>query len=248
MINRSGWHRPVIMGTEAMVSSGHHLASLAAIDILKKGGNAVDAGVAMGLCLNVTIPEMANFGGVAPIMFYSASEDKVITISGLGKWPKAVSIELIKKRGGLIYDQFTCSIVPSAPDAWITALDMFGTMPFGKVAEAAIHLAKNGFPAHSCFINNLVQLPIPGYGDAFQLRAYEYARRVFFPSGHIPRMGDLIIQTDLAKTLQRLVLSEEKNLRLGRHGALMAVRDEFYKGEIAKELVAYVQGDGGFLS
>ena len=64
-----------------MVSSGHPLASLAGIEVLKKGGNAIDAGVAMGLCINVTIPNFTNFGGVAPIMIYSKSEDKVFTLS-----------------------------------------------------------------------------------------------------------------------------------------------------------------------
>ena len=59
LLDRSGWHRPIVMGTNVMVSSGHPLASLAAVEILKNGGNAVDAGVAMGLCINVTIADIA---------------------------------------------------------------------------------------------------------------------------------------------------------------------------------------------
>jgi gamma-glutamyltranspeptidase/glutathione hydrolase len=225
-----------------MVSSGHHLASLAGINILKKGGNAIDAGVAMGLCINVLQPEYTNFGGVAPIMLYSANEDEVISISGLGTWPENISIEAILERGGeLSQDQFISSVVPSAPDAWITALDSYGTMSFSEVSESAIKLAEYGFPAYPFLINNLIR-------RMESLQKYEYTKSVFYPSGKIPRIGDLIIQRDLARLLKRLVRIEEKNRHLGRHNALMYTRDEFYMGEIAKELVGFLQEKGGFLT
>lgn len=233
-----------------MASSGQQLASLAAIEILKKGGNAIDAGVAMGICLNVTIPEIANFGGVAPIMIYSADEEKVFTISGLGTWPQSATIERIKERGGLKYEGFTCSVVPSAPDAWLTALDTFGTMSFGTVAKTAIHLAEDGFPANPGFIKNLLELPILGFEEALQkgISGFEHAKSVFFPNGKLPNVGDRIVQPDLARTLQRLVDVEAKNRGSGRHSALQAARDEFYKGKIGKDLVDYVQSKGGFLT
>ena len=88
-IDRSKMHRPMIMSTSFMVSSGHYHATLAGIDILEKGGNAFDAGVAVGLCINVTHPDFTNLGGVAPIIIYSSEEDKIYTISGLGTWPEA---------------------------------------------------------------------------------------------------------------------------------------------------------------
>ena len=223
-----------------MVSSGHHLATLAGIEFLKKGGNAIDAGIAMGLCINVTQPDFTNFGGVAPIMIYSAIEDKVINISGLGTWPEAATIEVLQERGGLTDGQFTNSVVPSTPDAWITALDLYGTMSFSEVAERAIEIAKNGFPAHPFFINNLIRRE--------KYRKDKYTKSVFFPSGDLPRVGDLIVQGDLAKTLKRLVRVEEENRHLGRHGALMAVREEFYKGDIAKELIGYLQEQGGLMT
>jgi len=241
LINSSGWHRPIIMGTSGVVASGHSLATVAGIDVLKKGGNAIDAGVAMGLCINVTQPDFTNFGGVAPIMIYSAIEDKVVNISGLGTWPKAASIDVINERGGkLTEDNFTNSVVPSAPDAWITALDLYGTMSFKEVVDRAIELATNGFPAHPFFINNLVRRE--------KYRKDEYTKSVFYPSGDLLRIGDLIVQRDLARTFIRLVKVEERNRHLGRHGALMAVLDEFYKGDIAKELIGYLQGQGGLMT
>jgi gamma-glutamyltranspeptidase/glutathione hydrolase len=223
-----------------MVSSGHYLATLAGLEVIKKGGNAIDGGVAMGICINVTHPEFTNFGGVAPIIIYSALDEKVYTISGVGTWPKSATIDAIRKRGGLVIDHFTNSVVPSAPDAWITALDLFGTMSFSEVAQRAIDIAQNGFPAHPFFINTLERRP--------KYRKHDYTRSIFLPSGSLPRMGDLIVQKDLARTLKRLVRVEKDNKHRGRHKALMAVREEFYKGSIAKELIRYLQEQGGFMT
>ena len=224
-----------------MVSSGHHLATLAGIEIMKNGGNAIDAGVAMGLCINVTQPEMTNFGGVAPIMIYSALEDRVYSIGGVGTWPNAVSIEVIKERGGaLTQEQYTSSVVPAAPDAWIMALDLFGTMSFSEVAKSAIKLAQDGFPAHPFFINNLIRRK--------NVLKWKYVKSLFFPSGTLPKMGDPIVQRDLAKTLKRLVCVEKRNLHLGRHESLVATRDEFYRGEIAEKMIAYVKDNGGLMT
>ena len=83
-------HRPTIMGTRHMVAACHYLASEAGFKILEAGGNAIDAGVATGIALSVVQPEYVNFAGVAPIIIYSAAEDRVVTIPGLGPWPKAI--------------------------------------------------------------------------------------------------------------------------------------------------------------
>jgi gamma-glutamyltranspeptidase/glutathione hydrolase len=241
-IDRSKMHRPMIMSTNGMVSSGHYHATLAGIDILEKGGNAFDAGVAMGLCINVTHPDLTNLGGVAPIIIYSSEEDKIYTISGLGTWPEAVTINLIKELGGkLTQERFLCSVIPAAVDAWVTSLDRFGTLSFSEVSKRAIELAKNGFPAYPFFINNIIRMK--------QLfTKWEYTKNIFFPSGKNPRIGDLIIQADLAKTLTRLSEIEQKNKHLGRHNALTAVRDEFYKGSIAEELIEYQKKQGGLMT
>jgi gamma-glutamyltranspeptidase/glutathione hydrolase len=224
-----------------MVSSGHPQATLAAIQMLKRGGNAVDAGVAMGLCLNVIQPDFTNFGGVAPIMIYLASEDTVVTISGLGTWPSAVSINLIQRQGGVITDEnFLSSIVPSTPDAWITALDHYGTMRFTDVIQYALNLAQHGFPAYPLFINNLQ--------NRSKYHRWESTRRVFYPSGTTPHLGDLIIQRDLARTFKRLIRVEQQHRHYGRHEALQAVRDDFYHGSIAKELITYIQEQGSIMT
>ena len=117
----AGSYRPTVMGTHSMVSSGHYLASLAGERILAQGGNAVDAGVAAGLCLSVLQTDLVNFGGVAPIVVYLAEQNQVITISGLGRWPQAASVDYFKQHcdSRIPIGVLRC-ITPSAPDAWIT--------------------------------------------------------------------------------------------------------------------------------
>ena len=88
----AGSYRPTVMGMEGVVASGHYLASLAAQRILDRGGNAIDAGVAAGLCTCVLQIDMVDLAGVAPIIIYLAEEDRVVTISGLGRWPQAASV------------------------------------------------------------------------------------------------------------------------------------------------------------
>ena len=86
-------YRPSVMGTTHMVSAGHYLATAAGYRILEQGGNATDAGVASGIALNVTLPHMTCFGGVAPIIVYTAETKQIRTISGLGRWPKSTPVE-----------------------------------------------------------------------------------------------------------------------------------------------------------
>ena len=139
-----------------MAAAGHYLAAQAAFRILEAGGNAVDAGVAGGIALGVVHSEYVNFAGVAPIMLYLAEERRVITISGLGTWPRAATRELFtEQHDGRIPPGVLRTVVPAAPDAWITALERFGTMGFGEVAAAAIGFARDGFPASS-FLSTMI--------------------------------------------------------------------------------------------
>ena len=127
----AGSYRPTVMGMQGVVASGHYLASLAAQRILDRGGNAIDAGVAAGLCTCVLQIDMVDLAGVAPIILYLAEEDRVVTISGLGRWPQAASVEYFQKHhGGRIPVGVERCITPAAPDAWITALDIsFAVFP-----------------------------------------------------------------------------------------------------------------------
>src|SRR6059058_1771052 len=142
-------HRPTIAVTRHAIAAGHYLAATAGFDILQAGGNAIDAGVAAGIALGVVQSDLVNVAGVAPIMIYLAEKREVVTIAGLGPWPKALDPEFfMREHGGKIPIGVLRTVVPAAPDAWITALRRYGTMSFGEVASASIRLARDGFPMY----------------------------------------------------------------------------------------------------
>ncbi len=93
-------HRPTIMGTHHMIAATQYLAAEAGFKILEAGGNAIDAGVAAGIALGVVQPEFVNVAGVAPIIIYSAVENRIVTIPGLGTWPKAIDRNYFKNNHG----------------------------------------------------------------------------------------------------------------------------------------------------
>src|SRR5215831_4687794 len=142
--------RPTLYGNRHAVSAGHYLAAAAGFAILEAGGNAIDAGCATGIALAVLHPDEVNVAGVAPIMIrtgpHGEKGGKVVTIAGLGHWPKRFPADLfMREHGGKMPLGILRTVVPAAPDAWITALSDYGTMSFGDVADAAIRHARDGF-------------------------------------------------------------------------------------------------------
>src|SRR5438874_7185424 len=140
-------HRPTIAVTRHAISAGHYLAATAGFDILQAGGNASDAGCAAGIALGVLQSDLVDVAGVAPIMIYLAEKEEVVTIAGLGPWPKALDPPLFQREhGGKIPKGVQRPVVPGAPDAWITAIRRYGTMSFGDVAAAATRRGGEGLP------------------------------------------------------------------------------------------------------
>ncbi|MBV7482216.1 gamma-glutamyltransferase family protein [Bordetella sp. BOR01] len=236
-----GLTRPLISGTRHAVSAGHPLASQAAFRILEAGGNAVDAGAAAGMVLAVVQSDVVNFAGVAPMLVYSAKTGSVHEIAGLGYWPRAIPPDYFTKHhNGEVPHGLLRTVIPAAPDAWITALSEFGTMTFSEVSEEAIRIAREGFVMYP-MMSNII--------SAF---AAEYARwpsntEIYLPNGHPPKPGDLFVQRDLAKTIQYMV-DEEKAAGGTRIQGLQAARDAFYKGDIAKAILKYHRENGGLLT
>src|SRR6185436_7221648 len=142
--------QPMITGARFMISAGHYLATEAGWAVLQAGGNAIDAGVAAGMALGVLHSDQVQFSGVAPMVIYLADRDEVVTLAGLGGWPKAARLEaLVAEHDGTIPLGALRTVVPAAPDAWILALERYGTMSFGEVAAAAIRYAREGFAVHT---------------------------------------------------------------------------------------------------
>ncbi|MBI4278505.1 MAG: gamma-glutamyltransferase family protein [Armatimonadetes bacterium] len=233
--------RPFVGGRHYAVSSGHALASMVGARMLERGGNAVDAGVAAGIALNVLQPDFVTFGGVAPIIIYLAARREVVTISGVGWWPKAASIAYFReKAGGEIPPGVLRSLVPAAPDAWMTALQHFGTLTLAEVLAPSIELADRGFPTHNFQSTNLAR-----WRDGFE--RWPSTRAVFLPHGRPPAPGEPFVAKDLARTRVRLVEGVVLHRGEGREGAIQAARDRFYRGDIAKTLVEFARDQGGVL-
>ena len=233
--------RPLLMARQHMVSAGHYHAAQAALKILDAGGNAIDAGVAGGLTLNVVEPQMCCFTGVAPIMIYLAAERRILTIDGLGTWPRRATCELLASFGEeCIPEGILQTVVPGAPDAWLTALEQYGTMSFADVAQSAIDYAKSGFvtdPMMALTIKNKIADFPPGTAAA----------DIFCPGGRPPESGDLFVQADLARTLEYLVAEERGARKQGRERAIAAVRDAVYRGDLARTFVEFQKEAGGLL-
>lgn len=237
--NRS--FRPSVLGTRGMVVSGHYLASLAGWQVLEMGGNAVDAGVAVGLATNVVESVFTGIGGVAPCLLYLAERDEVIAISGVGTLPKAASMDFfVNEKGGAV-NGIHATVVPAAMDAWLTALEQYGTLSFADVAASALGLAAEGFPVYP-FLARLLD-----YGRAGNQR-YESNAAIYLPGGTAPRVGEMFYQRDLARTLGYLVDEEAAHARFGREEGIRAARRAFYEGDIAARMVQFHRDNGGFLT
>ena len=235
-------HRPTIAVTRHAIAAGHYLAATAGFAILEAGGNAVDAGCAAGLALGVLQSDLVDVAGVAPIMIYLAESREVVTIAGLGPWPKALDPQLfMREHAGRIPKGVLRTVVPAAPDAWITALRRWGTMRFGEVAAAAIRLARDGFPMYPLMADSLRRHE-PDHC------AWPSSAAIFLPNGRVPEVGEVFRQTDLAASLQYMADEEQAAAGRGRDVGLEAARDAFYRGDIAKKIVSFMKAEGGLLS
>ena len=235
-------HRPTIMGTRHMIAATQYLAAEAGFKILEAGGNAIDAGVAGGIALGVVQPEFVNVAGVAPIIIYSVAENRLVTIPGLGTWPRALDRNyFMKNHGGKIPQGIMRTVVPAAPDAWIAALERFGTMSFGEVARSAIAYARDGFPTYP-LMNEIISEHEEEY------RKFPSNVALYLPQGRPPQVGEVFVQTALAATLQHMADQETAAHSRSRVAGLAAARDAFYRGDIARAIVKHQKENGGILS
>jgi gamma-glutamyltranspeptidase / glutathione hydrolase len=238
----TGWLVPrhTKYGSRHAISTGHYLASAAGAAILEAGGNAVDAGCCAGMALSVLHADEVNFAGVAPIMIRSASGE-TLTIDGLGTWPAGIPADLfMREHDATIPVGLLRTVIPAAPDAWITALRDHGTLSFGHAAAAAIRLARDGFAV------------FPLLAAGIEGAAANYARwpanaEIFLPGGRPPRVGERFVQRDLAATIG-LMADAEAAARGDRARGLEAARAAFYEGPVAERIVAYHEQNGGYLS
>lgn len=235
-------YQPTMLGTRYMVSAGHYLATQAGYNILEDGGNAVDAGVAAGIALAVVQSDIVNVGGVAPMIIYLAEKNEVVTISGLGWWPKAAKLDIfLREHNGTVPHGVRRSVMPAAPDAWITALKHFGTKSFSEVAEASIRYARDGFSMHPTY-QGTIESAQDGYAN------YPSNMEILLPGGKVPQVGENFVQADLARSLQYMADEEASASSKGRDDGLQAARAAFYEGDIAQTIAKFHREEGGFIT
>jgi gamma-glutamyltranspeptidase/glutathione hydrolase len=232
--------RPVVRGQHFAVASMKAEATRAAERILEKGGNAFDAIVAGQAVLGIVDAAMNGIGADATLLVYDAKTRKVYSINAEGTAPKLATIEWYKEHnnGKLpVNDSLLSATVPGCIDAWYILLDRWGTMSFAQVLSEAIDLADNGFPVGDSLAR--------AAASTQKIRKYPTSARVYLPNGRAPQAGEIFRNPDLARTLKRLVEAESQNKNKGRHEALKAARDRFYKGDIAREMAAFSESNGG---
>lgn len=234
--------QPMVTGRRWMISAGHWLAAEAGAAMLAAGGNAVDAAVAAGLTLGVVHPDQVQVSGVAPILAFLREQDRVVSISGLGPWPRATRPEVFLRDGGsTIPLGILRTVVPAAPDAWITALQRFGTMPFHEVAEPAIRCAREGFCVHLLMAQYIAQFEA-------HYRLWPQNAAIFLPGGRPPAEGELFVQADLAASLGYMAAESRAVSGRGREAGLSAARDAFYRGDLATAMLRHHRENGGWLA
>ncbi|MEK6287674.1 MAG: gamma-glutamyltransferase family protein [Acidobacteriota bacterium] len=240
--------RPVVRGKRGAVAAGHPLSAEAGLRLLQQGGNAVDAGCAAILAASVIEFSHFSFGGEVPIII-KRSNGAVTVINGQGTAPQLATrqffLDQAKKGEQQKGPPFIPSsgilpaTVPAVLDAVVTALDRFGTKSLAQVMQPALELA-DGVP-----IDELRA----GYIERTR-KVYEpwpTSAKVFLAGGRAPKPGEMFSQPDLARTLREIVRAERAAASRGRHAALTAARDYFYKGVIAKRISDFCAANGGLL-
>ena len=230
--------RPALRATRHAVSAGHSMAALAGLQMLEAGGNAIDAGVAAAIATNVVQSELTGIGGIAPAVIYLAESGRVVSVQGASAWPGLATCEYFNRNhDGEIPLGILESQVPAALDAYLTALEHFGTLSFAEVAAPATRFACDGFPMYPLMAEIVGEKPLP----------WPTTRQYFMPDGRLPAVGELFVQAELGATLWFLADEEGRAAKKGREAGLKAVHDAFYKGDIARKIDAYYTENGGLV-
>jgi gamma-glutamyltranspeptidase/glutathione hydrolase len=218
-------HRSAVLAERGAAATSHPLATLIAIDILRAGGNAVDAAIAAAAALAVIEPAMTGIGGDCFVLIAPKGSDKVIAYNGAGRAPMAASAEWFLDHGiGRIpADSVHAVTVPGAVEAWCRLSEDHGKLGIDRLLQPAIDLAKPGFVVAPRVASDWAR-------DAARLRTDPAARATMLPKGKPPLAGDRIALPTLAKSLAAIA----------RGGA-----EPFYRGWIAADLVRRLRAEGG---
>lgn len=231
--------RPAILGTHGIVAAGRHYSVDAGMQMLRQGGNAVDAGVATVLAASVVEISHFGFGGEAPTMIYDAKTREVIVVNGQGPAPREARPALFEKEGRVPGNGPLGATIPAMLDAMAIALEAKGTLRLEQVMQPAIELA-DGFPMYAFLRNFLIS-------ERAATERYAASAKAYYPNGRVADVGELFRQPNLARTLRAIVAAEKASFAKAhdRAAAIRAGRDAFYKGDIARRIADADRAAGG---
>ena len=220
--------RSPVLATSAMAATSQPLATQVALDVMKNGGNAIDAAIAANALLGLVEPTGNGLGGDLFAIVWDAKTKKLYGLNASGRSPKSLSLEWFAQNGHQSIPSHgpLPVTVPGAVDGWFMLHDRFGTKPMNELLKPTIDYAKEGFPVSQLiayYWNRSIPLleRWPGFSEQFTIE------------GRAPAEGEVWKNPGLAKTLQSIA-----------DGG----RDAFYKGDIAKTIANYMEKNGGFLS
>ena len=220
--------RSEVIGTNGMVATSHPLATQIGLDILKSGGNAVDAAIAANIALGLMEPTGNGIGGDLFAIVWDAETKKLYGLNASGPAPQSLSIEYFKDNNIEkipAYGPLPVS-VPGAVDGWIKLHEKFGNKKFASLFEPTITYANDGFP-----VSELIAYYLDGSAKRFA--DYPNFKDVWMKNGSTPKKGEIFKNPELAKTLEEI--SKTK-------------RESFYEGQLATTMANFIQEQGGFLS
>ena len=220
--------RSEVIARHGMACTSQPLATQVALDILKKGGSAMDAAIAANACLGLMEPTGNGIGGDLFALVWDADSARLHGFNGSGRSPAALTLDAFRQRGLTHVPPYgpLPVTVPGCVDGWFQLHEKFGRLPMAQVLAPAVGYAREGFPV-SELIAHYWQLSVPAR------REQAHFLETFTLAGRAPRKGEIWRNEPLARTLETI----------GRDG-----RDAFYRGELAAIIARTVQEAGGFLS
>ena len=237
--------KPPLHGQDWMAVTGKPLGAAAGAKVFIKGGNAVDAACAM-IAATATMWDVLHWGGETQALVWNPHTRKVVGINALGVAPTGATAEFFKAKGMDHPPPFgpLAAVTPGTPGGIMTMLAQFGKLSLAEVLEPAIRLA-DGYP---------IEAQTAGYIERQRDRLMQGpdSRRIMLPreGHHAPEAGEIFRQPELAATLRKLVEAEKAALAAGksRRDAILAAQERFYRGDIARALVASVRAQGGLFT
>ena len=230
----ANWSRSPVIAQNGMAATAHPLATQIALDILKGGGNAVDAAIAANAALGLMEPTGNGIGGDLFAIIYDPKTDKLYGINGSGRSPSGQSyadmMEKLGNRNRIPSVGVLPITIPGTVDAWFTMHGRFGSKPMSDILAPTVKYARDGHPVApviAMYLGNGLRV----YTRRLEMFDFEFdnARATYFKDGRAPKAGEIFKNPDLGDTLERI----------GENG-----RDEFYAGDTAKVMVDYLQRNG----